>query len=589
MGAVPIRAMNVRRPHARLSSLLLFTFYFLLFASPACAGTPTNDLLRLVPQDMGFCLVVQDLRGHAERFLGSPFVEHFLRSPLGQSLRNAPEAQKFAQARAFLENVLGVDWPRIRDEILGDAVVAAYRPGPPIGTEEAGLFLVRARNADLLTQLVQRLNDVQKESGDLKDLVVCKHGGASYFCRVESKGKTFYYLRGAVLAFSPQEPAIQQVINLDLRPPSAEMSPLETALDRVDAKESLALLWINPRVFEPEIERSCKQAQGAEAAVRTAVLSYWKALEGALLLVSLRDSDLELKLTFRIREERLPAAARKLVERGSQASELWQRFPQQALLTVAGRFDPKAWDEFVTSLLNEADRQALHKAVDRGAGAALGKDVGRDVLPYLGPDWGFCIAPAPVAEKAWFPRMIWALRVRQGDQQPSVDRVLLNGLNTLATLAVFAYNTSHDDRLTLRVVFDGPVEVRHLTGDKAFPPGLQPAFAYKDGYLLVASSPEAIRSFGMAGSSHPVGASAREVPLLRLSFAVLGQFLKDRQEVLTSYLAEKGHLTPVEVSRRIQKLLDAIALFDRVDLAHYSADSQHSLILRVRTTQPLRK
>jgi hypothetical protein len=581
--------MNAHHSQNRLSLALLFTFCFLLFTSHARASTPTGDLLRLVPQDMGFCLVVQDLRGHAERFLNSPFVEHFLQSPLGQSLRNAPEAQKLAQARAFQEGVLGVDWPRIRDEILGDAVVAAYRPGPPIGTEESGLFLVRARNADLLAQLVQRLNDVQKESGDLKDLVVHSYRGTSYSCRVESKGKTFYYLHGPVLAFSPQEPAIQQVIDLDLRPSSAQTSSLQAALEGVDAKESLAFLWINPRVFEPEIERSCKQAQGAEAAVRTAVLSYWKALEGAALLVSVRDSDLELKLSFRIREERLPAAARKLVERGSQPSELWQRFPEHALLTVAGRFDPNAWDEFVTSLLNEGERQALHKAVDRGAGAALGKDVGRDVLPFLGPDWGFCIAPAPVAEKAWFPRMTWALRVRQGDQQPSVDRVLLNGLNTLATLAVFAYNTSHDDRLALRVTFDGPVEVRHLIGEKAFPPGLQPAFAYKDGYLLVASSPQAIRSFGANGPPHPVGASAREIPLLRLSFAALGQFLKDRQAALTPYLAEKSRLAPGEVARKIQNLIDGIALFDRLDLAHYSAHNQHSVVLRIRTSQPLRK
>jgi hypothetical protein len=581
--------MNAHRSQNRLSPALLLTFCFLLFTSHASASSPTGDLLRLVPQDMGFCLVVRDLRGHAERFLNSPFVEHFLQSPLGQSLRNAPEAQKLAQARAFLEGVLGVDWPRIRDEVLGDAVVAAYRPGPPIGTEEAGLFLVRARNADLLAQLVQRLNDVQKESGDLKDLVVHNHRGASYSCRVESKGKTFYYLRGPVLAFSPQELAIQQVIELDQRAPSAETSPLQTSLAHLDTKQSLALLWINPRVFEPEIERSCKQAQGAEAAVRTAILSYWKALEGIAVLVSVRESDLELKLTLRVREERLPTAARKLLQRGSQRSELWQRFPEQALLTVAGRFDPTAWDEFVTSLLNEGDRQALQKAVDRGAGAALGRDVGRDVLPYLGPDWGLCISLAPVAEQAWFPRITWALRVRQGDQQPSVDRILLNGLNTLATLAVFAYNTSHDDRLTLKVTFDGAVEVRHLIGEKAFPPGLQPAFAYKDGYLLVASSPEAIRSFGVPGASAPVGASPGEVPLLRLSFATIGQFLKDRQAVLTPYLAEKSRLAPDEVARKIQKLIDGIALFDRVDLTHNSAENQHSLVLRVRTTQPLRK
>jgi hypothetical protein len=132
------------------------------------------------------------------------------------------------------------------------------------------------------------------------------------------------------------------------------------------------------------------------------------------------------------------------------------------------------------------------------------------------------------------------------------------------------------------------VEVRHLTGDKAFPPGLQPAFAYKNGYLLVASSPEAIRSFGLPSaraSTEPAG----EVPFLRFSFVALRQFLKDRQDVLTPYLAEKSRLPSPEISQRIQKLLDVVALFDRVDLTQRSADNQHSLILHVRTTQPLQK
>ena len=192
-----------------------------------------------------------------------------------------------------METALGVDWPRVREEILGDAVVVAYRPGPPIGREEAGLFLVRARNVDLLNQLVQRLNDIQRDSGDLKELVVCKHQNISYFCRVEAKGKTFYYLNGPVLAFSPQETAIRQVIDLDRNATSSANVPLARELDLLGANDALATLWINPRVFEPEIERSCKRAEGAEAAVRKAVLSYWKALEATALLVHVRKSDLE--------------------------------------------------------------------------------------------------------------------------------------------------------------------------------------------------------------------------------------------------------------------------------------------------------
>ena len=36
-------------------------------------------------------------------------------------------------------------------------------------------------------------------------------------------------------------------------------------------------------------------------------------------------------------------------------------------------------------------------------------------------------------------------------------------------------------------------EVRYLAGEGAFPPGVQPAYALKDGYLVFASSPEAVR------------------------------------------------------------------------------------------------
>ena len=39
------------------------------------------------------------------------------------------------------------------------------------------------------------------------------------------------------------------------------------------------------------------------------------------------------------------------------------------------------------------------------------------------------------------------------------------------------------------------VEIKYLANDKAYPPGLQPAFALKGGYLVLASSPEAIRRF----------------------------------------------------------------------------------------------
>jgi len=132
------------------------------------------------------------------------------------------------------------------------------------------------------------------------------------------------------------------------------------------------------------------------------------------------------------------------------------------------------------------------------------------------------------------------------------------------------------------------VEVRHLTGEKAFPPGLEPAFAFKSGYLLVASSPEAIRTFHKAASPGGVQPMS-EVPLLRLSLTRLRQFFKDRRESLISYIAEKGKLPIAEVDRKLKNVLDSIELLDRVELTQQTAPEQHSLILHVRTTQPLRR
>ena len=150
--------------------------------------------------------------------------------------------------------------------------------------KQAVLFLVRARNVELLNQLVQRLNDIQRDSGDVKELITCKYQNASYVCRVETKGKTFYYINGAVLAFSPQEAAIRRVIDLDRSVAPAESVSAGEGIGASGAEDTLVALWINPHVFEPEIERTCKQAEGAEAVVRKAVLSYWKALESAALL-----------------------------------------------------------------------------------------------------------------------------------------------------------------------------------------------------------------------------------------------------------------------------------------------------------------
>src|SRR5262249_28198494 len=160
----------------------------------------------------------------------------------------------------------------------------------------------------------------------------------------------------------------------------------------------------------------------------------------------------------------------------------------------------------------------------------LGLDIVRDVLPNIGPDWGFCISAPPSSDKTLVPVMIAALRVRSGGPAKRVDQALLTGLNSLAFALVVSYNQSHTDAMKLSTELQYKVDMKYLSNDKLFPAGCRPAFAFKDGYLVLASSPEAVKEF--RSTKNGPETSAAETPLLRCSVKALRNYLKDHLDGL---------------------------------------------------------
>src|SRR5690242_15972177 len=118
-------------PSIARSTPALAAIVLAALAAPLHAATPREQLLRYVPEQVGFCLVLDDLRGHSEGLIESPLAEQFLRSKLGKELAAAAEVARLAKIEKDLKDLLGLDWKQLRDEIFGDAVVFAYRPGPP--------------------------------------------------------------------------------------------------------------------------------------------------------------------------------------------------------------------------------------------------------------------------------------------------------------------------------------------------------------------------------------------------------------------------------------------------------------------------
>src|ERR1700693_5917642 len=138
------KTRSYRSPSALWILLPVTAFLFgLPLAGRARAAQARDELLRLVPDDVGFGLVLQDLRRHSQLFLGSPFMEEFRRSPLGLAIKNAPQTEKLAAVEKLFQTYLHVDGARLRDDIFGDAMILAYRPGPPGKPElEQGLILI---------------------------------------------------------------------------------------------------------------------------------------------------------------------------------------------------------------------------------------------------------------------------------------------------------------------------------------------------------------------------------------------------------------------------------------------------------------
>jgi hypothetical protein len=552
----------------------------LALALPLSAA-PRDELIRLVPDDVGFCLVLQDLRVHIATLRDSPLLEQVRKSAAGKAFLESDEFRKLVTAEEELKKHLGVSGEQLRDDIFGDAIVLAYRPSPDGKPEgEQGIFLLHARNAKLLADLIERVNNAQKQSGELKELEARKHQGVTYYLRVEDKGTHYYYLNGATLALTSQEPLLKQVIELEGRERKLE-STLGQRMRQLGVHQAMLTWWINPRAFDAELQRKVAQAKPAEMHGLKRVQTYWKALDGIACTFTPRKSDFELGLAVLAREADLPTPARKFLSGDNRPSELWTRFPRDAMLTVAGRVDVPALTEFIGDFLPAEEQRRLKDTVKRLRGALSNLDVEQDVLANLGPDWGFCLVAPTAKEKSPLPTLLTALRIRPGDKQQPVGKALSDVLTLLAGLAAIAY----PEPLTIKSVQQDKVEVKYLDSEKGAAAGVQPAYALKDGYLLLASSPAAIPRFGPAGEVP----ATDDCPLLRLSFRPLRAYLTERKDVLAAGMAEKHQMKTEDAGRRLQGIIDACRYFERLELSRRTAPGQVALLLRLHTEQPLRK
>ena len=535
----------------------------ILVAASAAPAVPRDELLRVAPADAALFVFVQNGREHAKQLEQSPFAKWLPESALGKQLLPGVDLK---QAKAGLEplfNALGVKPEELLDDVLGDAIAFAYSPAPDGGTTgERAVFLIRPRKPETLVKLVAKLNEIQTASGEVKSVVARQHRGEEYFERQKPNGPSDYYcFRGGVFAFSGTEPDIRAVIERD----KDDAKPvLPAKLAKLGVTDSFAVALINPRHFDKDLAAKVAAAKPAEKAILERFHEAWLALDSAAIDITLK-SDLELGVSIQFQTGKVPAFAKGWLTGPREKAAIWSAIPNDALIAIAGKF--KASEVVGVLRLDAAALQAF--------GPVFGKDKLPQVLAALGPQWAVW-AEQPVSS-AFLPTVVAAVQVDDKVAEKALDRGIGFVLNSIRV----SYNASHTDQIEVVDSHDG---VTSLVNEKGFPAGFQPSYVFKNGWLVVSSSPQAVRRF-----REPKAASANgEAMLLRISGTAIRAYLQTHREPFAKFLATNGRGEEKDLIRQFEQAATVLELLDRIELAARGDDTGVRLVARLRLAKPLK-
>lgn len=549
-----------------------------LAAAPAAAA-PRDDLLRAAPPDAAVVVLVQNGGAHAKAVLGSPFAEWFPSSALGKQLA---AGLKLGEAREGAKAVFGAletTPDELLRDVLGDAVAFAYTPATGAGAERS-VILVRPRNPARLARLLDKLNELQTRDGELKAVEKRDHGGAPYTVRRKADGTDeFYTLAGGVFAFSQTEADVKAV--LDRLRVAPEASGWGGRLARLQLTDAAAVVLVNPRALDAEFAAKVKAAPPDERVFLSRFGEAWKALDAMAVYVALGDG-IEAGVALDFRPGDLPPVARAWLTGARTPSALWAAVPDNALAAVAVRFRAAELLDLLRSLLPPDGRAAIDTTLGNTLSPLIGRDRLPRVLDALGPDWAVWAEP-PTAGAGPLPVVVGAVRLKaDGPRGADVPRAVERAVGFGFEAARVAYNAKHTDQIELEEEASADGRITTLVGEKAFPPGVRPSFAVKGGFLVLATSPEAIRRFRPPSDAAP--ATNGEAVVARVSGAAVRTYLREHRDALTRVVGGDA----AEAGRTFDQFAALLEPVERAEVVVRGSETGLRLSVRARLVRPLR-
>lgn len=562
----------------------------LLAASPVLAG-PRDELLRVAPTDAALVVVVQNAREHAKGLAGSPFVEALPRTAVGKKLLQVIDLQQVRDVTSTVLPALGTTPQALIDDVLGDAVAFAYSPAPAgKPSDERAVILIRPGKPEALAKIVERINELQKQSGELKALARREHAGGEYFERQKPEGgePEFYCFRSGVFAFSANETDIKGVLDRDRSVPKDAPAPLVVRMQKLGVADTLAVVLVNPRPLDAEVKAKIAAAKPEERRLFARFGQLWDALEFAAVSLSV-GTDAELALSLRFHQDKVPADVKTWLVGPREPIAAARLIPDNALAGFAGHAKASELLDLAASLAPEpAGRPGVKEWVAKTLGVVVVPQKLALVLDSLGPNWAAWAVPPE--KDGFLPVVVGAVEVSgEGEKRAVAEKTLLQTVEFGFQTARVAYNSRHADQIDLEETRDAAtgVVIKSLVNEKGFPPGFRPSFALVKGYLVVATSPDAITAF----KGPPAGDGAKDgtALLARFSGTHTRAYLVTHGDKLAKFLGELGAGDESTLRAYATTATEVLELIDTIDLTRRDLENGLKVSVRVKPTKPFKK
>jgi hypothetical protein len=554
----------------RLSRLLAALCLLLGSARCVWAERPADSLLRLVPPEAGATLAIEDLRTHAPRFWASPLAAGLTELPAVQRLLASEPMQHFEKTCGEIEHALARPRATIRDQLLGEAVVLALQLDPREDPARAsGLLLLRFADRALVNRFIERLNTAQTEEGTLVEVRERRHRDQSYSVRIFKEGtkppEYFAIVAGGILAWSSSETAIQGVFDRAMGQPGLAQEPRFRRVRERLPQAAVASLFLNPRFLERALAADGKPRKPAEERLGALLSRNLGAVQYAGAALEWRDGFV-LHLEEALDPTKLDPPLVRWAKQPGTTAGLVARIPSSALARAAGHIDFSAIHDELLSLVSAAERDRFDNTLLVLKGLLLGKDLGTEVLPYLGPGV-VAYFDAPEQDSGSPPRVPLVLAVSLAGpwEREGVGPALDNALRTF--LALYALDPKQREN-SLRVETHAEAGVRVTTVVGA---GRHFAYAIDRGLLVLGTSPRAVAGY-LAGG----GRSGSAAPFERLRAAffpkaesfvfadlpAIYRFADPRRDALAHRAATQEKQPEDEARRGLDEALGLIKLFE---------------------------